>query len=384
MEIKRDDLLMESIKLLIPMTLIVILFASQYTAMLILSVPLLFVFFIKGFIRLQFRSDVMALICLMLFLSILGMFDTDHGMTSIFYVCSTIVCVVAAKYTCDKYSLIEIHHSLRMLFWLFVIVICFILFKYWEATEPFNEVLPHSSTNGIPAYLILVHITYSIVSYFLYRKVSILASLIVFGVAFFGNGRGSLVVSMGVILFSVFANMLSDSLPKSSARRLFNWFSKVIVTACLVLGGFTVFSDGLITQWDNLLKYTKLSVGLVDANRIEIFQEYIKSLSLMGYFLGGSYSGTVIDTLYAGNPHISFIRSHYLFGLIPMLFYFLSPLLILFFIKDTKVMWVIFGFVMLVWARVTTEPLLFPTILDFYYFLIFFISYKYGATKNIY
>ena len=371
-----------SIKLLIPMGLIVVLFTSQYASMLALSVPLLLIFNIQGFINLRFRREALFLISLMLFLAIFGMFDSKHGLTSIFYIFSTVVCIVAAKHTTEKYSLIEIYQALRLLFWIFTTFIFLVLYRYWGHPEPFGELLPHSSTNGLPAFLILIQVSYSIVSYILYKNVSILAALIVFCVAFFGNGRGSLVVGLGIVIFSIFINMFMNSKPRSLERRWFILVCNVLVVLILVLLGLTVWNNDLLSLWADLLRYTKLSVGLVDTNRLDILQAYLENLSATGVFFGGNYSGTIIETLYGGNPHISFIRSHYLFGLIPMLCYFLSPLLILLLVKDKKMRIVIFGFVMLIWLRAITEPLLFPTILDFYYLLLFFLSHRYGAINN--
>tara|TARA_B110001450_G_scaffold164880_1_gene153753 strand:+ start:483 stop:908 length:426 start_codon:yes stop_codon:yes gene_type:complete len=136
--------------------------------------------------------------------------------------------------------------------------------------------------------------------------------------------------------------------------------------------------------WNELIMLTKLSVGLVDENRLEILSIYLENLDAFGAIFGGSYSGTLIASEYSGNPHISFIRTHYLFGLLPMLAYIVSPVLIIFLVRDRKAKFVLLGFITLVWLRVLSEPILFPTVLDFFYFLIFFSALRYDREFNKY
>ena len=128
--------------------------------------------------------------------------------------------------------------------------------------------------------------------------------------------------------------------------------------------------------------HTKLSVGLLDTNRLEILEQYWKKIDAASLFLGADYSGTVIEEVYGGNPHIGFIRTHSMFGLPMTVLSLISPVLILVGRKRRPDKIVFFVFVSLGLLRSASEPLFFPTLLDLFYFQWFLIYLKHAQPRE--
>ena len=352
------------------------LFASQVPALMVLAVIFLLTVNIKGFVEIRAGRFNVLLALLVMLVVMPSFFDISHGFSSVFYFFGSVICLVSAKYIADRYSLYDIYAAVRLLFVLFTLFLSFFLYKYWGFKEPFGEIVTGSSTNGFPSYFIVVQIVLSSLSYLVFRKVNLLFAAITFGVAFFGNGRGSLVIAIGILVFSAYVNIFLSANSRSLSRTVFAIIFSVVPV---------IFVSLIVMQfWNELIMLTKLSVGLVDENRLEILSIYLENLDAFGAIFGGSYSGTLIASEYSGNPHISFIRTHYLFGLLPMLAYIVSPVLIIFLVRDRKAKFVLLGFITLVWLRVLSEPILFPTVLDFFYFLIFFSALRYDREFNKY
>jgi hypothetical protein len=92
---------------------------------------------------------------------------------------------------------------------------------------------------------------------------------------------------------------------------------------------------------------------------------------------GANYDETIIDRELNGNPHNSFIRAHHNYGLLYVIF-ILSTIFLCIFTNQSFKKIILYGSIMLVLVfRIWTEPILFPTILDFYFFSIFFTIYNY-------
>jgi hypothetical protein len=91
---------------------------------------------------------------------------------------------------------------------------------------------------------------------------------------------------------------------------------------------------------------------------------------------GADYSGTVIEYEYFGNPHIAYIRTHSLFGFPLTLLVLLSPGFLLLARKALADKMVFFVFIGVVAFRALSEPLFFPTLLDFFYFSWFLMYLK--------
>lgn len=295
-----------------------------------------------------------------------GFIKPEHGFSPIFYIFSTVSVFFAAK-AISNYSNYVFLAAFRSIYILAILAISFILYLYWGHPEPFGEVIEGSSTNGIPAYLIVFQIGLSLCHFLVRGQLPLLSPILTGAVAFFGNGRGSLVVASIIIVVSFLFNIALIKTENLSRRAIYMFILGLIV--------FVLFQHG--EEWlDLLTRYTKLSVGLDDSNRLNIFNQYIDKLDPWTMLVGSDYSGTVIEYKHNGNPHISYIRTHSFFGLPVTLLAMTSPLLVLLYKKHWKMRLVFFIFISLAALRAVSEPIFFPTLLDFFYFLYFFIYIK--------
>jgi hypothetical protein len=181
------------------------------------------------------------------------------------------------------------------------------------------------------------------------------------------------VVAGLIILITLILNL---TITKSSNRRHHRYFLCLLIAAAIPL---FVNAEELINL---LFAYTKLSVGLADGNRIEILNQYVGKIDAWTLLVGASYAGTVIDETYlAGNPHISYIRTHSFFGLPLAIIAMLSPTYVFFAKKTLRSKIVFSSFIGFAALRAASEPILFPTLLDFFYFIYFFIFFRYAPTQ---
>jgi len=296
-------------------------------------------------------------------------FKPYHGLSPIFYTFSTVFVFLAAQAIAKK-NPVDLLKAFQIIYGASLAAIAFILYAYWGHPEPFGEVIEGSSTNGIPAYLIIIQIGLSLCFYVVRRRLPLWPPLATAVVAFFGNGRGSLVVAglmiVGTFLFNA---LISDSARTGTRRRYY-------FVAALAL--FFVFSEYGEDMVDFVTRYTKLSVGLVDTNRIEIFDDYWDKLGPVTALVGADYEGTVIEMDHNNNPHISYIRTHSYFGLPATILALVSPAIVLFGRKTRMARAVFFFFIGMAALRAYSEPILFPTLLDFFYFCYFFIFFNHA------
>jgi hypothetical protein len=131
-----------------------------------------------------------------------------------------------------------------------------------------------------------------------------------------------------------------------------------------------------------LISETKLREGLVDVYRLEILHQYLNKLDGWTLLVGADYSDTVIASQYDGNPHISFVRTHAYFGLTGIFLVLTSPLWIIFSRKSRRDRLVFSCFISLAILRAISEPILFPTLLDLFYFICFFIFWRYVPNRR--
>ncbi len=119
---------------------------------------------------------------------------------------------------------------------------------------------------------------------------------------------------------------------------------------------------------------TRLIHGFGDESRSTIREEYLASLSLWEVVAGGRYTASPAILNLLGNPHNSFIRAHYFFGL-P----FLVCLALLVVtagaiaLRDGGGRWFVFGLLLLFAARAFVDAMAFPGLLDFIFFYLFFL-----------
>lgn len=225
---------------------------------------------------------------------------------------------------------------------------------------PLEAMIPNSSSNGITSYLVVLQASYCAIQYILYRKISFFTSLITLFICFIGFGRGSLIGAGLICAFSILFYALS------SKKRRFIVVVFIGITVPLV-GPLIIPSIS-----DYVKSKTKLGGGIYDPSRALIHEEYLKKITPTSLLIGSNYKGTIVEELFNGNPHSSYIRGHHLFG-----FFYLASVVsftvALLFIKSRKIeRFFAITMTTIILLRAATEPILFPTPLDIFYYGIFF------------
>lgn len=306
------------------------------------------------------------LVALLLFLP--AFFKPYFGLTPPFYVAATIAHLLAAM-AVSRHSPHTLLAAFKILFAVSVVGIAAALYVYWGVPEPLGEIIDGSSTNGIPAYLILLQVGLSLFSYIAHGRVPILSPILTGAVAFYGYGRGSLVVAALILAFSLVLNFM---LAHRAGR------FRQLVTYCVLIA----LTATLLWNAEDLAQllndYTKLGAGLADPNRAEIWDQYVGKIDGWTLLFGADYAGTIIETVRAGNPHIAYIRTHAFFGLPVTLAALLSPLVVLFAPKTWGSRLIACAFLTMATMRAASEPILFPTLLDFFYLAYIFAFFRHA------
>ena len=141
------------------------------------------------------------------------------------------------------------------------------------------------------------------------------------------------------------------------------------------------FMPGTLGVWMNGLKVLSLAGGVLDSRRGNMLAGYFGKLGVWLLLFGTDYSGTSINNIYGGNPHNSYIRIHSYYGFFGLLIVALSPLAIFLTNKKLVSKCVVFVLITLVLVRAVTEPILFPTLLDFFYEFYFLFFLKYAPSR---
>ncbi len=245
------------------------------------------------------------------------------------------------------------------------------LYQRGLADFPLEDMLPESSANGVTSYMLLMQINYCTINFLVNRRSSLLTAATTLAISIVGYSRGSILASAAIVAVGLVALLYS----RTPARL----FSKLVATT--IVAGLLYLSYGdVIGQF--VLDYTKIGAGLADPHRAAIAREYLDKIDSVTLLTGASYAGTSIPGAYNGNPHNSFIRAHYIFGL-PYLLLMLSLPVYLLRGEQPRV---VKGYCACMWAialfRSVSEPVLFPTLFDLYYFAVCFALSKLPAALS--
>lgn len=259
-----------------------------------------------------------------------------------------------------NFNKVALFRLIFCIYHIYLIFIIYVLYSYWGLPEPYSYVIEGSSTNGIPSYLIIIQICFSLLYYDRFNKFNLYSPLFTFIVSLYGFGRGNIIISFLIFSISIIFSFVNSKYKYHSLL--------ILIPLFLLLSHYLdLFSHFVLTK-------TKLSFGLIEHHRLNMLSDYINKLNPLTLLVGTDYTGTVIGSKYDNNPHISFIRCHSTFGLFYTIACFFSPLIIL--INKSLTNFKKFVFVSFSYAailRALTEPILFPSFLDFFYFLPFFI-----------
>jgi hypothetical protein len=235
---------------------------------------------------------------------------------------------------------------------------------------PLENMLPDSSSNGVTSYLVVLQANACAGLYLLRRRAAIPTSLLTLGICIVGYGRGSVLAAAGILaVCALFA---------ASGRSL---RGAVLGVVLVVASGLAVYVSHE-EEIDTFVQVnTKIGSGLYDEPREEIIRDYLGKIDgAWPLLFGADYRGTSVETSYFGNPHNSFIRAHNIFGLPYLLCVLALPLLLDRGRWPARERVFVYAMLTLVLARSFTEPLLFPTFFDLYYFALCFALAGRGET----
>lgn len=236
------------------------------------------------------------------------------------------------------------------------------LMVYGIANFPLDNILPDSSSNGITSYLVLFQANYCVVRFVSGRGTALPTSLVTLFVCIVGYGRGSILAATGLLLLGMGAKVFSGGAPRVIARLAIAFVAIVLVV---------VQYGGAISEF--VLGKTKIGAGFSDPSRQVILAGYLGNIDASSVLLGATYAGTPIESDYNGNPHNSLIRAHHIFGLAYLAFVLLLP----FYLASRDLSLGARAYAAGIWLFVVfrsfTEPIIFPTLFDFFYFAGCFI-----------
>lgn len=311
---------------------------------------------------LNFKLDNFFVALVVFFICIPPFLSMNHGLSPFLYFVLFLFSLGAAK-SISQFNFFVIYNAFFRAYIFFAVII---FIAYWfrrDLLDPFEGLIEGSSTNGITSYLVALQITLSIVCYLSKGIFPLGSAICTLAIAIVGIGRGSIYSALMILIFSIFFNFL--------LHLEFIRFKKLAMYFCC----FLVFSCIVLLNYDLIYSYlesgTKALQGPKDSARIDIINEYVDNINWINLFTGQSFQGTLIGDKYGGNPHVAYIRTHAYMGLlvVPIL---LSPILIFF--NKVSIRDKIFVFILISIAmfRALSEPIFFPTLLDFCYFLPFF------------
>ncbi|MEP4740496.1 hypothetical protein [Saccharospirillum sp.] len=341
-----------------------VVFVSQNTYWILALAAMLSFLFVTDLV-IEGRVKNSAIIFFIFYIVVLlpGFLSFNASFSKYFYIWTELLTIYFA-YKAGQNGTLYLKY-LKILFYLFVLFVFYNIFKYWGLDEPLSYIVQGSSQNGIPSYAIILLVSLLIANYVKYDELQVFPCFLVLLIAYYGEGRGSIVISFLITLVVLGINAKTWLFNKKPSPLLVSFTFFIIFIASGIL---------IDDVFNFVVTNTKLSVGLGDSHRYRILMDYIGNLDMLEWVIGGSYEGTVIDSQYNGNPHIALVRTHYFFGLIPVLLFTLTPLLFLVWKVSIKT-FVMSVLALLAIGRSISEPILFPTYLDFFYLTPFFMYY---------
>lgn len=295
-----------------------------------------------------------------------AMLALHHGLSPFFYFFVFLLSLAAAR-AIAQFEISEIQFALARSYIFFSTIIFAIYWTNRDLREPFEGIIQGSSQNGITSYLIVLQATLSIFHYLKHGSFPMVSAVYTLFIAVIGVGRGSIYAASLILSFSALFNLIGY-MKQSQGKKIF------IYLLILTLASYYASTN---QEWiiEYLDSSTKALQGPNDSARIDILNEYLGNLNLLSFFTGQAFSGTLIGEHYDGNPHIAYIRTHAYMGILvaPIL---ISPALIFFAKAPLRDRLFVFVFSLILLFRAMSEPILFPTLLDFCYFLPFFYLNK--------
>jgi hypothetical protein len=345
------------------------LYVLQLQSTIILSyvVAAIYAFFcLKGIKTSKIIFKIYSIVAGLFLLSIINF---NHGFTPLFHLIFLPVILLIADYFSKK-KLVDLYQIFRAFQYQNIFLVTLGLLYNYNEIDPIGSIIPWVSRNGITSVLIVCQIIFSFMTYLYNKRFPIFSSLLVVIISFYGLGRGSIIVSILLLLYGIFLNIANT---RSNLIKI----SSVIV----VIGLFFYFSSNTetITLVENIedgLNQTQFGQGYTDEARTSINNEYISNLDPWHFLFGSSYNNTSIEKYFGGNPHNSFIRLHSYYGIFGIIVLLNLLISILIAKRNATIKFVLLGLLLLLLFRAYTEPILFPSSLDLFFLMMVALFFR--------
>lgn len=342
--------------------------SSMFFAFLYMDIFLLFIFLLfslfliymdRGLIFVLLKKNRYLLLYSILPIAISLPFVVFRNHSTIFYFILNLYCLMVSFSFYKR--IFDVYIITKYLFYIFAL--CILLYLYFtHGSYPQGYQLEYMfggniGANGVTTFASILCFLYTILSFRLLHETSFLPCVINLYISYEGYGRGSIIFALMLIVI----NFIFLLLKLKTHKRIFILLSAIISILC-----FTPYLHEIYSN-------TKLVAGL-DSPRIEMFVQYVDAMDAYNLFFGAPYEGTIIAE-FNHNPHISYIRAHHIFGLYYIMLIFLVPFVL--FSRVVKnhdgVGLIIFIAILALLLRCVSEPLLFPTLFDTFFFLALYV-----------
>jgi hypothetical protein len=321
------------------------------------------------FTSLKISKLVFQICSIVLAFFLLPIINFNHGITPLFHlIFLPVLLVVAINFS--KKNLVELYQTFRAFQFQNIFLVTLGLIYNYDDLDPLSSIIPWVSRNGITSVLIVCQIVFCFISYLYNKKFPLLSSVLVVILCFYGLGRGSIIVSILLLLFGVILNVINS---KSYKVKI---FALIFISGLIVYFSYNSETIIMLENIEEGLNKTQFGQGYTDEARLGMNAEYISNLNTWNFLFGSSYKNTSIEKYFNGNPHNSFIRLHSYYGIfgITVLLMVISSILIA--NKDKSVKFTLLVLLVLLLFRSYTEPILFPSALDLFFLFMIALYFR--------
>lgn len=291
---------------------------------------------------------------------------------SLYFIFSSCVAILIAFLSGQR--LADALSALRITLVIVLLILFFyIINNYSENPFPLEDFLQGAgSSNVVTSFLVVLQVAYSAITFIHSSKITWMTPLATFAICIVGYGRGSILASLMLLLTLMLIHTFR--MRRSIKNTIFIGISVLIL--CLLSSIY--YTDVLSVIANN----SKLGLGLVDDSRLMMINDYLAKLDGASLLLGSSYLGTSIEILFGNNPHNSFIRAHHMMGAFYLLFILSLPIFSILIQRNWLMFFSSIAFFVIIIFRAFSEPILFPTPIDYYFYIIIFCLVKKTSERS--
>ena len=320
----------------------------------------------KNYIYQIIKKNKMSIYMLFIYVIVFSMpFIMLTNFSTPIYLLLTIWSILLAIVFFKNNNLYDVFRSIKYLLYSYIIIVLIYLYvthgKYPQGYHLEYMLGDKVSANGVTSFLNILLGVYSAFNFKLNKKNTLILSLIVLYISIEGYARGSIIFSLVMIGINILFILFNSN----KLKKLLFIFLLIMVIAKISPLAYDIYNS------------TKLSSGF-ESPRITMLNQYLNKLNSYSLLFGSSYDNTIIESEYHNNPHITYIRTHHIFGL----FYLLSLLYVIaqqffYLFKRGEINdWLIFLVVLNILMRTITEPLFFPSLFDSLFLVTLFLISK--------